>query len=103
MRILALNDDNHDTYFVAENGNTYYNACELITKLLAHKHNTDYLVRGFWVFDDLDDSIGEKYNEDQVQLIFECVEGVDEKVYGMDITFEQAFNILWASSSATWH
>ena len=97
-----MNDDSHATSFVTENGETYYNAYEFITKCLAKPHKTEYQVRGLWICDEFDDTILEKYTEEEIQLIFECVESVDEKVYNSELTFDKAFNILWASSSEHW-
>lgn len=102
MRVLALNDDNHATSFTTENGETYYNAYQFITKCLAKPHKNEYIVRGFWICDEFDDTILEKYTEEEIQLIFDCVERADEKAYNTDINFDKAFNILWASSSEHW-
>lgn len=104
MRVLALNDDNHEVCFTTENGEIYHNTFQFITKCLALPRCSDieFIVRGFYICDELDDSIAEKYTEEQVQNIFSCVENANDKVYDSNITFKEAFNILWASSNANW-
>ena len=100
MRILALNDDNHATCFTREDGVRYYNSASLIREL-SDPHEEKYEVKGFVIFDEI-----EGYNDEEVQLMFECVESVqdvNEKVYNSELTFKDAFNILWLASSEYWY
>ena len=99
MRVLALNDDNHEVCFTTETGVLYYNARHFITECLGLPHEIEYDVRGFCICDNIKGGV---YSQEDIELIFTCVESGSAKVYDRDITFAEAFDLLWNSSSVRW-
>lgn len=98
LRILALNDDNHDTYFTMENGETFGYARDLI-EFLAAPHDESYELKGFILIDYAGPAA--ELPEELVDQLFGFVAGHAKAPDGYD--FEQAFNILWDSGSQWWH
>lgn len=96
IRIIALDDDNHDTYFSSENGQTFDNPRELVL-FLAKPHEVEYEVRGFALCD-YDDEL--EASESEVDMMFSAVAG--NRTYE-DFPFEKSFETLWAYSSEWWH
>lgn len=99
IRVLALNDDNHDTVFVSENGDIWYYARNFIEHL-STPHNDTYETRGFALVDydhgpamDLDDEL--------VDQIFSYLENYSIAPEGY--TRAECFEVLWASSNEWWH
>ncbi len=52
VKVIALNDDNHDTYFVTKE-TVYSNAKSFMESCLLKPHYTDYRVRGVYICDPL--------------------------------------------------
>ncbi len=99
IRILALNDDNHETCFTVENGCRFYTKFELITELLAKPHKEEYVVRGYAL---IDEPIGRLANYELVEIdsIFDMVAS-NHKCDLVD--FKEGFNLLWESSNERWY
>ena len=68
IRVLALDDDNHDSMFATEEGETFENARFLLEKL-GKPHSETYDIRGFCLIDyvgpaeKLDDALAKAYGE----------------------------------------
>ncbi len=77
IKVLALNDDNHETSYTLENGRRFNSTYEFITQLLAKPHT-----------------------EDQIISIFDLVAN-NFKCDLMD--FDMAFALLWSSSDERWY
>ncbi|MBQ8792903.1 MAG: hypothetical protein IJZ62_04820 [Clostridia bacterium] len=87
LRVLGLNDDNHETSFHTECAVHYYNHVGLIEEL-AKPHDFEYEVRWIYLVD---------FDEDDVQLIedFEIVSGNINRGF---VEFTESFNRLWEKS-----
>jgi hypothetical protein len=95
IRVLALNDDNHATYFTTEHGVKYYNSVEFINECLAKPHEVEYVVRGIYICDEF-----EGIDEEELGDRFDCVgEGKDYYIYN----FNESFEKLWAVSLERWY
>lgn len=99
IKVLALNDDNHETSYTLEDGRRFYSKYEFITQLLAKPHTEEYDVRGFAIIDEPEGYL-EGYTEDQIISIFDLVAN-DFKCDLMD--FDMAFALLWSSSNERWY
>lgn len=98
VRVLCMDDDNHDAQFVTEDWHTYSNACSFITHRLAQPHIDSYEVRGFHICDH--DEIPGIDDEEEVIRLFDVVLGfitVPEEEWRL------AFETLWKYSSEWWH
>lgn len=98
IRVLALNDDNHDTSFACEDGRTFTRASTFITECLAKPHSEEYIVRGFCIIDEVRGPLA-AYNNDDIDAMFYALEDV-ARYEGKD--FLEMFNLLWESSSERW-
>lgn len=98
IRVLALNDDNHDTCFAMENGKTFGQGRDLI-ELLAQPHSETYEIKGFNLVDY--EGPAAELDECLVDQMFCFVEGFAIPPEGY--TFEQCFDVLWASAGKWWH
>lgn len=81
-RILALNDDNHETCFCDEYGFRYHTHMEFIRRL-ARPHNVNHNIRCVYIC-----NIPEDMDND-----FDAVQ-----VGRKDISYREAFERLWAIS-----
>lgn len=99
IRVLALNDDNHATYFTREDGVRYYDAADFINNCLAKPHAIEYVVRGFYICDDFSHTPLRDVDETVIDEMFDCVESGGE-LYGRNFT--ESFDTLWAASSERW-
>lgn len=100
IRVLALNDDNHDTFFMREDGIGYYDAATFIKECLAKAHYIDYEIRGIYLCDDFSDTTLATIDPVEIDNMFNCVCGGDD---GCGYEFMAAFDTLWAGSSERWH
>ena len=101
VRVLALNDDNHETSFTVEDGRRFYNSYEFITELLAKPHAEGYEVRGYAIIDEPKGVLAE-YADEHIDSIFDFVaNNFTCVIEGMD--FDTAFNALWGSSDERWY
>jgi hypothetical protein len=98
MRVLALNDDNHEDSFRIENGEEYTDPFTFMVKCLALPHNETYEIREFSIYDDVARN-GVLLPPDVVSDLFDFVAGICEFPYGIDISFEEAFDLLWEAAS----
>lgn len=98
VRILALNDDNHDTSFVMDNGETFGYARNLI-EFLMEPHSETYEIKGFALVDY--EGPAAELDECLVDRLFSFLNGYGKQPEGY--TFEQAFDALWTSATEWWH
>lgn len=98
IRILALDDDNHDVMFAMENG-TIFNYSSDLLRLLAQPHSEEYEIRGFCLIDY--EGPATELDEEVVDELFSIVEGVYSPALA-GYTFQEAFETLWASSTERW-
>ncbi len=98
MRVLALNDDNHADSFRTENGEEYTDPFTFMVKCLALPHNETYEIREFSVYDDVIRN-GVIFSPNEVNELFDFVAGICSFPYGIDISFEEAFDLLWEAAS----
>lgn len=80
-RVLALNDDNHDTSFITEDGQ-YFSDYIGIIQFLAAPHLEDYRVRYVYLLNIPEDNI-------DATEAFDIRGATSEK-------FNESFNLLWA-------
>jgi hypothetical protein len=97
VRVLCLNDDNHDAQFVTEDWHIYSDVNSFITHRLAQPHTDNYEVRGFHLCDH--DDIPGISEEDVIRLfdIALCRIDVPENEW------RAVFETLWHHSSEWWH
>ena len=95
IRVLALNDDNHATFFVREDGTRYYDAQDFIKNCLAMPHSTEYNIRGIYLCDEFDG-----IDDEELEGMFMCVEGGSSY---REYSFVDSFDKLWTVSSERWH
>lgn len=98
IRILALNDDNHDTSFVMDNGETFGYARELI-EFLMNPHAETYEIKGFCLVDYAGPAT--ELDECLVDRLFSFLNGYGKQPEGY--TYAEAFDVLWASAGQWWH
>lgn len=94
IRVLALNDDNHETFFVREDGTRYHDAQDFIKNCLAMPHSTEYNIRGIYLCDEF-----EGIDDEELEAMFMCVEHGSYHEY----SFVDSFDKLWIVSSERWH
>ena len=94
IRVLALNDDNHATSFVREDGVRYNDAQDFIKNCLAMPHIKEYNVRGIYICDEFGD-----IDYDEFDAMFMCVEQGSCDPY----SFVDSFDKLWEMSSERWY
>lgn len=80
-KVLALNDDNHDTSFITEDGQ-YFSDYTGIIQFLATPHLEDYHVRYVYLLNIPEDN-------DEATEAFDIRGATSEK-------FSESFNLLWA-------
>jgi len=97
IRVLALDDDNHDSMFATEEGETFENARFLLEKL-GKPHTETYDIRGFCLIDYVGPA--EKLDDALVDWLFGYVGGFAIAPEGY--TYAEAFDILWESSQKRW-
>lgn len=99
IRVLALNDDNHETSFTIEDGRRFYTKFEFITEVLAKPHAEEYVVRGYAIIDEPEGRLAD-YECEQVDAIFDLV----ANDFSCDIvTFEEGFDLIWETSGERWY
>lgn len=97
IRVLALDDDNHDSMFVTEEGEVYNNAKEFLD-VVGKPHTETYDIRGFCLIDYYGPA--EELDDELVDQMFAYVGGYAIPPEGY--TFAEAFEVLWASSETRW-
>ena len=97
IRVLALDDDNHHSMFATEYGNNYEDARSFL-EVLSKPHNEIYDIRGFCLIEH--DGPAAELDESTVDHLFSYVSGYARQPEGY--TFQEAFDILWASSEKEW-
>ena len=93
-----MNDDNHAHSFRLENGEEYSDPFTFMAKCLALPHNETYEIREFSIYDDVTRN-GILLPEDVVNDLFDFVAGICKSPYGIEISFEESFNLLWEVAS----
>ena len=97
VRVLCLNDDNHDAQFVTEDWHTYSDANSFITHRLALPHTDSYEIRGFHLCDH-DDIPG--VSEEDVIRLFDIALGY---IDAPEEEWRAVFETLWQHSSEWWY
>ena len=97
VRVLCLNDDNHDAQFVTEDWHIYSDVNSFITHRLAQPHTDNYEVRGFHLCDH-DDIPG--ISEEDVIRLFDIALG---RIDVPENEWRAVFETLWHHSSEWWH
>jgi hypothetical protein len=97
VRVLCLNDDNHDAQFVTEDWYIYSDVNSFITHRLAQPHTDNYEVRGFHLCDH-DDIPG--ISEEDVIRLFDIALG---RFNVPENEWRAVFETLWHHSSEWWH
>lgn len=90
VRILGLNDDIHQTFFITQDNKNYYTVNQLIN-MLAKPHNNEIEVKTINIFD---------LETEEENTAFEILDAVSRKT--MVISYEEyqkLFNILWEVGS----
>ena len=90
VRILGLNDDIHQTFFIMQDNTNSFTANELIN-MLAKPHNNKFEIKTINVFD---------LKTEEEDTAFEILDAVNRKT--MVISYEEyqeLFNILWEVGS----
>ena len=99
MRVLAMNDDNHEHSFTTENGKKYSDPFTFMVECLALPHNETYEIREFSVYDDVIRN-EVRLSHGVVSDLFDFVTGICKSPYGIEISFEEAFDLLWETASS---
>ena len=97
VRILGLDDDNHEPMFRMETGEIYDSPRELI-KFLSHAHDVEYDVRIFSIIEEYTGTLA-MYDQDDIDNWFYFLEGVSRYE---DADFELIFNLYWESANLRW-
>lgn len=90
VRILGLNDDIHQTFFITQDNTNSFTVNELIN-MLAKPHNNEIEVKTINIFD---------LETEEKNTAFEILDAVSRKI--MTISYEEyqkLFNILWEVGS----
>lgn len=90
VRILGLNDDIHQTFFITQDNTNSFTVNELIN-MLAKPHNNEIEVKTINIFD---------LETEEKNTAFEILDAVNRKT--MVISYEEyqeLFNILWEVGS----
>lgn len=90
IRILALNDSNHDTTFYLEDDITGYDMRGFV-KLLAQPHLENYQVRYVYLIDDISE------NDIMAQEAFDVID-----CHTKLMPRQKAFDFLWDIYSKEW-
>lgn len=97
VRVLCMNDDNHDSEFVTEDWHTYSNANSFITHRLSQPHTDRYEIRGFGLCDHQEIP---GMSEEDVEMLYEIVSG---HMAATEADWRVAFELLWQYSKEWWH
>lgn len=95
-RILGLDDDNHSPVFVCDGGYGHYHTFKELVEFLSRPHQFEVEVRMFAIIDDWSEEL-QKYEEEQVDAMFDALEGIMEFPEGMDAG--EVFNMFWESAN----
>ena len=96
LRILGLDDDNHETCFCTETGKRFHNSMELI-KFLGQPHNFTISLRTFAIVGDWSGELN-SFSEDQVDSMFYFLEGYGRIPENMSL--ERIFDLFWETAEA---
>lgn len=96
IRILGMDDDNHEPMFVAETGEVFYDAQELIQILLAKPHLVEYEVKMFALVDGWSTALLE-YDECEVDNMFDFLCRTHH--LESDAKFSKIFELFWESAN----
>ena len=94
LRILGLDDDNHEVCFCTETGTHFHNSMELI-KFLGQPHDFTISLRTFAIVEDWSGELN-SFPEDQIDSMFYFLEG-----YGRipeDMNPENIFELFWEAA-----
>ena len=94
IRVLALNDDNHETFFIREDGTRYDDTQDFIKNCLAMPHLTEYNIRGIYLCDKF-----KGIDDEEFEAMFMCIEQGSYREY----SFVDSFDKLWTISSERWY
>ena len=98
-RILGLDDDNHSPMFVCEGGYGHYRTFKELVEFLSRPHQFEVEVKMFAIVDEWSEDL-EKYEEEQVNSMFDALEGIMEYPEGMDAA--EVFELFWNSANRNW-
>lgn len=94
LRILGLDDDNHEVCFCTETGEHFHNSMELI-KFLGQPHNFAISLRTFAIVEDWFGELN-SFPEDQVDRMFYFLEGYSHIPENMSL--ERVFELFWEAA-----
>lgn len=98
LRILGLDDDNHNPSFRCENGTVFKTPKELV-EFLANPHDYQAEIRMFAIVDDWEGGLAD-YEEEEVNSMFDYMLGygrLPENMIG-----DLAFELFWNSANRQW-
>ena len=98
-RILGLDDDNHSPMFVCEGGYGHYRTFKELVEFLSRPHQFEVEVKMFAIVDEWSEDL-EKYDEEQVNSMFDALEGIAHYPEGMDAA--EVFELFWNSANRNW-
>lgn len=98
LRILGLDDDNHEPSFRCEDGTVYRTYKELV-EFLARPHDYQVEIKMFAIVDDWEGGLAD-YEEEEVNSMFDYMIGygrLPENMIG-----DLAFELFWNSANRQW-
>ena len=98
VRILGLDDDNHEPMFRMETGEIYGSPRELI-EFLSHAHDVEYDVRMFSIIEEYSGGLAD-FTDNEVELMFYYLEDVGMPPEGVHP--ELIFDLFWTSVNRRW-
>lgn len=99
VRILGLDDDNHEPMFRLETGEIYDSPRELI-EFLSHAHDVEYQVKMFSIIEDLSGGLAD-YEPMEVDEMFYHLEGVGNSLPD-GVHPGMVFELFWGSVNRRW-
>ena len=101
LRILGLDDDNHNPMFRCEDGTMFSNYKELID-FLSKPHDCQIEVRMFAIIDDLPEGIGlAGYSNEEIDDMFYALEGI--AAFPENIAEDLVFDLFWVACNRYWY
>lgn len=95
-RILGLDDDNHSPMFVCDGGYGHFHSYKELVEFISRPRQYEVEVRMFAIVDDWSKEL-QKYEEEQVDAMFDALEGIME--FPEDMSAEEVFNLFWESAN----
>lgn len=99
IRVLALNDDNHETMFITEDMNIYSTARSIMIHRLCQPHIESYDIKGFAIIDEFAGNLA-NFEDEEVDRMFDCIRGL---LTCSDEEFLKYFDLFWSSSKEYWY